>query len=278
MGLFGKSKIEKKIDRLNSIWSSAVDGLSSEIEKEAYLLLQDIIVEKPSNDAKMMLADCYTFGIGCSENLSAAKKLYHEISQDPNYTIAFRMLGDIAYDQKDGAAFECYREYLKFNPNDSEVYSHLADCYYKGLGTPKDIGKAMSIYKEVSTTDYAKTVDFQIKYGTRLDEQENAESLIWLLEAANTNNAWATYLVASILKEAKYLPFDTYSPEYRMEKALIFYKIAADLACEENDVKIANLAENAYNLFKAELNANAFAFYFKAEDGKEVVCRCRAKE
>lgn len=277
MGLFGKSKTEKKIDRLNAIWESAVNGVSAEIEKEAFILLRDIIAKKSSNDAKMMLADCYTFGIGCEENLSAAKRLYLECSKDSNYYIAFKSLGDLAYNDKEGIAFEYYKKYLKHNPNDNEVYSHLADCYYKGLGTTKDIEKAMAMYKKVSITDYANTTTFQIRYGTVLDEQECEESIIWFLKVAN-NDSWASYSLGSIFEKARYLNFNIYTPEYRIKNALHFYEKAFDLASAENDIEISSLAKNAYNIFKAELNINAVVFYFKAEDGKEIAYRCQMKD
>ncbi len=277
MRLFGKSRLKKKTDRLNAIWGAAVDGTSVEIEKEAFKLLQDIIAEKPSNDAKMMLADCYTFGIGCSKNLSAAKKLYLDISQDLNYSIAFKFLGNIAYNEKEETAFKYYENYLKFNPNDNEVWTSLADCCYKGLGANKDIERAMVIYKRVSNTDYGNTTNFQTRYGIKLDEQRYADSISWLLKATNKNDSGATYITAKVLKNANYLPFDTYTPEYRIETSLKLYERAYNLATAENDSELAKLAKDSYTLFKAELEANAFAFYFKSEDGTEEAYRCRLK-
>ena len=267
MKLFGKSKIEKKMDKVNSLWESAVNGVSAKIEKEVFVLLQDIIAEKPSNDAKMMLADCYTFGIGCEKNLSIAKKLYLEISQDSNFSESFKILGDMAYNDKEGTAFEYYQNYLKVNPNDNEVYSHLADCYYNGLGTIKNIEVAMAMYKKVASTDYANTTTFQIRYGTILDEQEREETIMWLSKAAD-NDSWASYLLASVLKNACYLPFNTYTPEYRIETALFFYEKAFSLASAEKDTKLSRLAENSYNLFRAELNTNDFTFHFQTEERK----------
>lgn len=278
MEQFDNSKIEMKIDRLNAIWESVIHEPSPEIEKEAFTLLREIMSEKPLNDGRRMLADCYFFGIGCEENIPLAKELYLELSKDPEHFMVFKMLGDIAYNEKDVIAFEYYQNYMQHAPDDIDGYSCLANCYYIGLGTPQNIEKAMSMYKEISTTDYANTTDFQTRYASALDEQECEESLNWFLKAANSNDSWATYKVGSIFKEAKYLPFDKYPPELRIKNALNFFERAHNLASAENDIKLANLTQDAITIFKAKLNINAFAFYYKAEDGKEVACRCQMNE
>lgn len=280
-GLSENTEIEKKIDRVNAIWKSASEGGSPELENEVFILLKDIVAEEPSNDAKMMLAECYYWGVGCNIDLSNARQLFLEVSQDvdieSNHMYVFRILGDMAYNEKDEAAFAYYQKYMQYAPNDSEVYCYVADCYYEGFGTTKDVEKAMSMYKELSITDYGSTTKFQVRYGRVLDEQCCEESIKWLSKAADNNDAWAIYCLANVLKNARYLPFDTYTYEYRIREALHLYKKASDIAADQNDTELASLSQDSYNLFEAELKANAFAFYYKTEDGEEAI-RCRMSE
>jgi TPR repeat protein len=281
--LLEKTETEKKIDRLNDIWESAVKGNSPELGREAFSLLKEIIAEDPSNDAKTMLADCYYFGIGCDEDLSIAKQLYLEVANDPSHiesrhTYVFKVLGDMSYNEKDEAAFAYYTKFMQYNPNDSEVQRDIADCYYEGFGITQDVERALSMYKELSLTDYGNTIKFQVRYGEVLDEQRCEESINWFSKAANNNDAWATYCLANLLKKARYLPFDTYTYEYRIREALRLYRRASDIASDQNDTELASLSQDSYNLFEAELKANAFAFYYENEDGEGEAIRCRITE
>ncbi len=224
-----------------------------------------------------MLAHCYYYGIGCDEDINAAKKLYLEASKDLEHISVFRILGVISYGEDAPETFEYCSKYLEHDPKDYEVYSCLADCYYKGLGITTDVKKALSIYEEISRTEYADTIDFQVRYGGFLDKLESEESIAWFLKAAE-KDAWASYRLADIFKDARYLDLESYQPEYRIKCALYFYKNAFDLAMAENDSRLANLAKNAETIFRARLGADAFAFYYKLKNGEEIAYRCRMNE
>ncbi len=273
---FDKMKLDKKLKHLRSIYDAAFSG-ESNAAKGVYNLAKEIVVENPScAEAKVFLAECYHFGIGCDANISNAKRLYQEISVDPAFAGVFKVLGDIAYDEDDPKAYEYYNNYLGHNlADDMKVWCNLADCYHKGLGVEQNINKAREMYIKVSETEYGDTEEFHLRYGWFLDEIEDAESFVWLYKAVKKDSYDAAYWLGNIISEAHYLPYNPFTPTERVTFALSLYKTAS---CCEDDIKLATRAMNAYNILEAKWKSGGLMFYYKTDDGNEVAHKCPVNE
>lgn len=96
----------------------------------------------------LKLANAYYNGIGTAKDVEKAIELYFHCTD--YFNEASSIIGFYYYDKAD---FEKALKYLKKGAKpkiDSKVYSAIASCYESGLGTKKDIDKAIYYYKKAA--------------------------------------------------------------------------------------------------------------------------------
>ena len=96
--------------------------------------------------ATVHYADCLSLGIGCKQDIDLAIKLYN-IAIEKGWP-AHLNLATIYRDKQDfEQAFNLYNKAQEFDKADS---LRLALCYYYGVGTVEDKGKAKKIFQFIS--------------------------------------------------------------------------------------------------------------------------------
>lgn len=177
-----------------------------------------------------------------------------ETVDDDEFSWIYQTLGHICYNNKESDAFIYYRKYLnKFN-NDGFAYIRLAECYKQGIGVDINIDKALELYQQAMKTEFGKTTDFKYYYAEFLKELKSIECLTWFQEGAKSGGFLCAYNLSQEFAYADYLPADTFSPTFRINKAIYWIKQAIDLGREGDWFSEEGiLAINQYNILMAEL-------------------------
>ncbi|MDR2205164.1 MAG: sel1 repeat family protein [Flavobacteriaceae bacterium] len=102
--------------------------------------------ENGHSDAFLRYADCLSDGIGCKQDIDLAIKLYN-IAIEKGWS-AYLNLATVYRDKQDfEQAFNLYKKAQELDKADS---LRIALCYYYGVGTTEDKGKAKKIFQFIS--------------------------------------------------------------------------------------------------------------------------------
>jgi len=102
--------------------------------------------ENGHSDAFIRHADCLSLGIGCKQDIDLAIKLYN-IAIEKGWPAHLNLATEYRDKQDFEQAFNLYKKAQEFDKADS---LRLALCYYYGVGTTEDKGKAKKIFQFIS--------------------------------------------------------------------------------------------------------------------------------
>ena len=131
--------------------------ITVEVDKQKAFTLYERSANNEHIYAKVRLADFYSEGQGCEQDIDYAIKLYLECVKGKS-DIAALNLATVYRDRKN--LDESFRYYQVAQELSISPVIQLAHCYYYGLGTDVDRQKAYGIYKRV-VDDADSTNNFQ---------------------------------------------------------------------------------------------------------------------
>ena len=132
---------------------------------------------------------CFQTGNGVKKDSEKAAKLYTRSVKDGNKAL-FNQLVKVA----------------KENPDSLFENLLVADFYKKGIGTAKDINKALPFLVNAGNAGDVKTqYDLGLIY---INAKQDAQAVKWFKKAADKGNVGATYYYGMMLMEGKGVPMD----------------------------------------------------------------------
>lgn len=144
------------------------------------------------------------FSKGGPQGVDAAVELYRRAADMGNLPARYR-LGQIYVSVRSDPeqGFRCFRECCE--NGFVQAYAALGDCYFYGVGTAKDLGKAVEVYRKGAdagdgTAAFKLGCIFEGEMGVPRDE--NMSQKMFLI-AARKGNPQAQFLIANMAYEGK---------------------------------------------------------------------------
>ena len=175
------------------------------------------------------LADCYSNGIGVSQDELKALELYKKV-----YELGGSASGEAAnrigliYDENQNNSEEAVKWYRKgFEKGYDWSGYNLALSYSNGTGVPQDKQKALELYKEVYDLENSASGSSANAIGNVYYRQNDyEESIEWYNKGIEKNSGWAYYNLADCYYNGNGVKKDK-------NKAYELYKKAAELGIEK---------------------------------------------
>jgi len=118
-----------------------------------------------------------------------------ELNED--YYEMCRLL-DIAgdcFEKRTPGTFELYRSILSRYPGSAEALNGIGNCYLEGIGTEKNMDKAMRYHREAALAGYENAM---FNYAVDLEMRDDRNCLFWYVKSADKGEAeaaWKLYLL-----------------------------------------------------------------------------------
>ncbi len=114
-------------------------------------------------------------------------------------------LGKIYYDGKSGEedmdkAFVFYQKAFELEPENLKAINRLANCYYYGIGTKKNIERALELYRNAANSGNRNA---QYNLASALEEMCDPECICWYEKLCENGDSDCAVKLANIYKEDK---------------------------------------------------------------------------
>ena len=281
-----ESSPSSKDSHRNSIITPAEDIFEQSVEAEkakdydkAFKLCKKAAVAGNPR-AQYNLAYYFEKGRGCKVDTKKALEWY-EKAVVSGYGPAAFVLG-YYYQEGNGItvkdAASAYNYYkIGADLGDRNAMSALAGCYRNGIGTSKDINKALDLYLKLSEDDldgdnaymvgsfydYRRYLDHSKKYTKEEEMADDLEAAKWYCKAAEKNNPEATLSVGVCYHLGK-------GVEKNLQEAVKWFRKAADLG---NGVAMWNLGRCYEKGEGVEKNIDQAVYWYKKGADKDINCK-----
>ena len=281
-----ESSPSSKDSHRNSIITPAEDIFEQSVEAEkakdydkAFKLCKKAAVAGNPR-AQYNLAYYFEKGRGCKVDTKKALEWYEKAVVSGYGPAAFTL--GFYYQEGNGitvkdetSAYNYYK--IGADLGDRNAMSALAGCYRNGIGTSKDINKALDLYLKLSEDDldgdnaymvgsfydYRRYLDHSKKYTKEEEMADDLEAAKWYCKAAEKNNPEATLSVGVCYHLGK-------GVEKNLQEAVKWFRKAADLG---NGAAMWNLGCCYEKGEGVEKNIDQAVYWYKKGADKDINCK-----
>lgn len=132
--------------------------------------------------------------------------------------------------ENEGKAFAIFTKVLTLDPRNAVALNRLANCWYNGIGTEKNIDHAISLYRSGAELGSS---DAQYNLAEELAKLNDPECILWYEAAHKSGDPDASFKLAKIYKEGVLT-------EKNFEKYAEWLMKAEEIGNEEAAVELAN--------------------------------------